>query len=300
MFERLTPATALLLTVPPLFWAGNAVVGRLADGLVPPITLNFLRWALAFVLLLPLAGSVLRQGGPVWKHWRSLALLGLLGVGCYNSLLYMALKTSSPLNVTLVAASAPMISLALGRIFYAQTLRGVQLAGAALSAIGVAMVLVRGDWTALAQVRLVAGDLLVLVATVIWSWYSWLLTRTDNLGEVKSHWAGFILAQVVFGLGWTSVFVVGEWLVLPAASVQWGWPLVLILFYVALGPAILAYRAWGLGVARVGPNVAGFFSNLTPLFAAVLAAAVLGEMPRAYHLAAFALIVGGILVSSRR
>lgn len=300
MFERLTPATAMLLTVPPLFWAGNAVVGRLADGLVPPITLNFLRWALAFVLLLPLAGMVLRRHGPVWKHWRSLALLGLLGVGCYNALLYMALKTSSPLNVTLVAASGPMISLALGRLFYGQTLRGVQLIGAALSASGVAMVLVRGDLTALSQLRLVAGDVYVLVATVIWSWYSWLLTRTDDLGEVKSNWAGFILAQAVFGLGWAGVFMAGEWLVLPAASIQWGWPLTLILFYVALGPAIIAYRAWGLGVARVGPNVAGFFSNLTPLFAAVLTAAVLGELPRSYHLVAFALIVGGILVASRR
>lgn len=299
MFERLTPATALLLTVPPLFWAGNAVVGRLADGLVPPITLNFLRWALAFVLLLPFAGAVLRPEGPVWKHWRSLALLGLLGVGCYNSLLYMALKTSSPLNVTLVAASGPMITLALGRLFYAQALRGVQLIGAALSAAGVAMVLVRGDWTALAQVRLVAGDLLVLAATVIWSWYSWLLTRTENLGKVKSHWAGFILAQAVFGLGWAGIFTTGEWIANPNTNIQWGWPVVLILFYVALGPAILAYRAWGLGIARVGPNVAGFFSNLTPLFAALLAAAVLGEMPRTYHLAAFALIVGGILVSSR-
>src|ERR671913_520738 len=78
--------TALLMTVPPLLWAGNAVVGRLVNGMVPPITLNFLRWALALVLLLPIAGWVLRPGSGLWTHWRRFAVLGLLGVGCYNAL----------------------------------------------------------------------------------------------------------------------------------------------------------------------------------------------------------------------
>ena len=76
----LTLGTALLLLVPPLLWAGNAVVGRMVNDLAPPITLNFLRWVGAFVLLLPLAHSVLRTNSPVWVHWRRYALLGLLGV----------------------------------------------------------------------------------------------------------------------------------------------------------------------------------------------------------------------------
>ncbi|MDX9969864.1 MAG: DMT family transporter, partial [Hydrogenophaga sp.] len=62
----------------------------------------------------------------------------------------------------------------------------------------------------------------------------------------------------------------------------------------------LAYRCWGAGVARVGPAMAGFFTNLTPLFAALFSAALLGEPPRPYHGLAFLLIVGGIVVSSRR
>ncbi|MEP6791245.1 MAG: EamA family transporter, partial [Ramlibacter sp.] len=105
MTQRLTPGTAALLVAPPILWAGNAVIGRLVSGLVPPITLNFLRWALALVLLLPLAGWVLRKNSGLWSHWKRYAVLGLLGVGCYNALQYLALKTSTPLNVTLVAAS---------------------------------------------------------------------------------------------------------------------------------------------------------------------------------------------------
>jgi drug/metabolite transporter (DMT)-like permease len=88
--------------------------------------------------------------------------------------------------------------------------------------------------------------------------------------------------------------------VVSAQSIRWGAPLALALAFIAIGPAIIAYRSWGVGVQRVGPNIAGFFSNLTPLFAAVFSAAFLGEPPHLYHAFAFVLIVGGIVVSSRR
>ena len=91
----------------------------------------------------------------------------------------------------------------------------------------------------------------------------------------------------------------GEW-ALTDARIQWGWPLAAALLFVAVGPAVLAYRFWGLGVQHAGPTVAGFFGNLTPLFAAVMSALFLGEAPRLYHAAAFALIVAGIVVSARR
>ncbi len=118
MTQRLTPGTALLLTIPPLLWAGNAVVGRMVQGLIPPITLNFLRWVLAFAILLPLAGWVLRPSSGLWPHWRRFTLLGLLGVGGYNALQYLALQTSTPLNVTLVASSIPLWMLATGALFF--------------------------------------------------------------------------------------------------------------------------------------------------------------------------------------
>lgn len=116
--HRLTLRTALLLTIPPFLWAGNAVVGRLMATLVPPITFNLLRWTVTFVLLLPVAGWVLGRTSPLWSHWRRMTLLGLLGIGSYNSLQYMALKTSMPLNVTLVGSSMPLFMLGLGRLFY--------------------------------------------------------------------------------------------------------------------------------------------------------------------------------------
>jgi drug/metabolite transporter (DMT)-like permease len=107
------------------------------------------------------------------------------------------------------------------------------------------------------------------------------------------------MAQVVFGLAWSGLFAGGEWLV-SDARIHWSWTLAAALLYVGVGPAIIALRCWGSGVQRVGPNLAAFFSNLTPLFAALLSLAFLGELPHAYHAVAFLLIVGGIVLSSRR
>lgn len=298
MNPRISLSTALLLTVPPLLWAGNAVVGRMVHEWVPPMTLNLLRWAIALVILLPLAGSILRPGSGLWSCWRRFALLGLLGVGLYNSLQYLALQSSTPINVTLVAAGMPVWMLLVGGLFFNAKVRRKQVVGAVLSIAGVLLVLSRGEWRQLLALHLVPGDLFMIAATIAWSFYSWLLTLPKEPKGIRSNWAAFLLAQVVFGVMWSSVFAAGEWAV-GAPHIVWSWPLAAALLFVAVGPAIIAFRCWGAGVQRAGPTIAGFFSNLTPLFAAMMSSAFLGEMPHLYHVAAFALIVGGIVFSSR-
>lgn len=299
MNQRLTPSTALLLTMPPLLWAGNAVVGRMVAPLVPPLTLNFLRWALAFMLLLPFASHLLRLDSPIWPRMRRYAVLGFLGVGSYNALQYLALKTSTPINVTLVGSSIPAFMLAIGAVFFAQRITMRQVLGAVLSIAGVLVVLAHGQLAHLLAVRFVAGDLYMLLATAAWATYSWLLTRPGDPPEVRSDWAAFLMAQLVPGLGWSGLFAATETIV-GAQPIRWGLPLAAALAFIATGPAIVAYRCWGLGVQRMGPSVAGFFSNLTPLFAAIFSAAFLGELPHLFHALAFALIVAGIVVTSRR
>lgn len=299
MTQRITPTTALLLLVPPLLWAGNAIVGRLVHDLVPPIMLNFLRWILALVILLPLGYSVLAKGSSLYSSWKKLSMLGLLGIGLYNALQYLALQTSTPINVTLVAASMPVWMLLIGRLFFSASVSRMQIAGAALSIAGVLLVLSRGNWSQLMALRLVPGDLFMILATISWSIYSWMLVRSEELSGLKSHWAQFLLAQVLYGAVWSGLFAAGEW-ALTTKEIHWTWGLVVALAYVATGPAVVAFRCWGEGVRRVGPSIASFFSNLTPLFAALMSSAFLGELPHIYHGVAFALIVGGILLSSRR
>ncbi|MBY0409137.1 MAG: DMT family transporter [Burkholderiaceae bacterium] len=299
MTQKLTPSTATLLVIPPLLWAGNAVVGRLVHDLIPPITLNFIRWLLAFAILLPLAYRVLRANSPLWPHWRRYALLGLLGIGLYNALQYMALQTSTPINVTLVGASMPVWMLAVGALFFGASVTRRQIVGALLSICGVVLVLSRGDWAQLMAFRLVPGDMFMMLATISWAFYSWLLSRTSEPASIRGDWAAFLMAQMAFGLAWSGAFAGVEWAT-GHTHIAWGWPLVAALAFIAVGPAVVAYRCWGVGVQRAGPAVAGFFINLTPLFTGVMSVVFLGESPQPFHAAAFALIVGGIVVSSRR
>ena len=299
MNQRLTPATAVLLTIAPLLWAGNAIVGRLVHDMVPPLTFNFLRWAIAFVILLPLAWPVFLPGSGLGTHWRRFTLLGLLGIGLYNALQYMALRSSTPINVTLVAASMPVWMMLVGRLFFNARVAPRQILGAILSIAGVLLVLGRGELHHLLELRLVPGDGLMILASIAWSVYSWLLTRPDEPPAMRAHWASFLMAQVAFGVLWSGAFAAGEQIV-SSARIDWSWTLAAALAYVAVGPAVIALRCWGAGVQRAGPGVASFFSNLTPLFAALLSSAFLGDLPRGYHIAAFGLIVGGIVVSSRR
>lgn len=299
----LTARTAWLMTLPPLLWAGNAVVGRLAVGSVPPLTLNFLRWSLAALLLLPWGWHVLRQPRAIAQRWRHLLVVGLLGVGAYNALQYLALVTSTPINVTLIAASMPVWMLAVGALFYGVHPTRRQLLGAALSLAGVALVIARGDVATLLSVRFVAGDLYVLVAVIAWAFYSWLLAQPPQSMRAPERppwdWAEFLLIQIGFGLIGAGAASASEF-ALGAAPVHWNVWVMAALLYVAVGPSIIAYRCWGLGVTRGGPALAAFFSNLTPVFAAVISAAVLGEMPQWFHAAAFVLIAAGIVVSSGR
>lgn len=299
MTQKISPGTAALLTIAPLMWAGNAIVGRLVHQMVPPITLNFFRWAIAFLILLPFGWKIFRPASGLWGNRKRFALLGLLGIGLYNALQYMALQTSSPINVTLVAAGMPVWMLLVGSLFFGMQISRKQIAGALLSIAGVLLVLSRGDLSQLLALHLVAGDIFMIFATIAWSFYSWLLTQPKDPPAIRNEWPAFLLAQIAFGLLWSGLFAASEW-TLSTPAITWSWSLLAAIIFVAVGPAIIAFRCWGAGVQRAGPSVAGFFSNLTPLFTALMSSAFLGELPHLYHAIAFVLIVGGIVVSSRR
>jgi drug/metabolite transporter (DMT)-like permease len=145
----------------------------------------------------------------------------------------------------------------------------------------------------------VAGDLYMILATIAWSFYSWMLLQPKDSPQLRADWAAFLATQVIYGLLWSAAFTGIEWGT-GAHAIAWSGKLGAALLFVAAGPAVLAYALWGAGIRRAGPGIGAFFVNLTPLFAALLSSAFLGELPHPYHALAFALIVGGIVVSSRR
>ena len=304
---HLTPRLVMLLLLPPLLWAANAVFARLAINSIGPLWLNALRWGLALLILLPLSWRVLANAqarAQIRERWAYLGILGLIGVGAYNGLQYVALRTSTPVNVTLIASSLPLWSMIVGVAFYRVHPTRPQLIGAGLSLAGVLTVLSRGELDVLLRIQLVEGDLLMVLGIMGWAIYSWMLARPpahmSGAARPNWSWAEFLLAQCLFGVvvGFAAAGA-GEFIA-PSMTPNWNWQLIATIIFIAVGPSVIAYRSWGLAVAEAGPAIAAIFYNLTPLIAAVLSVLVIGEWPQPYHGAAFLLIVAGIFVASSR
>jgi drug/metabolite transporter (DMT)-like permease len=296
---HLAISTVFYLTLATLLWAANAIAGRALVGSVSPITLSAVRWGLAALILLPLGWQVFKPGSALWQNKARFIVLGLLGVGSYNALLYLALQTSTAINVTLIGASMPIWMLLIGSVFYQVKPRPLQLVGAIVSLVGVTIVLTRGEPATLLTMEVVMGDLLIMLATILWAIYSWMISRPGKSSERQWPWAEFLMAQVMIGFLWTLLFDSVE-IAAGHAFIDLNYLTGALIVFVAIGPSLIAYRCWGLGVNGAGPTVAAFFANLIPLFTALLSAAILGDPPQLFHGLAFALIVVGIFVSASK
>lgn len=294
---QLSLSTVFYLTLATIFWAGNAIAGRVLVGSISPITLSAVRWGLAALFLLPFGWKVFKPGSALWQNKSRFLVLGLLGVGSYNVLLYLALQTSTAINVTLIGASMPIWMLLIGAVLYQVKPTLLQMLGALVSLVGVTVVLTRGEPASLLSMEVVMGDLFIMLATILWAFYSWMISRPGQSTERQWPWAEFLMAQVFIGFMWTMLFE-GVEIATGHAFIDLNYWTGALIVFVAIGPSLIAYRCWGLGVNGAGPTVAAFFANLIPLFTALLSAAILGDPPQLFHGLAFVLIVVGILVSS--
>ena len=296
---HLSALTAFYLTTAALMWAGNAIVGKILVQSSSPVLLNTIRWGVTALILLPFAWGVFKGSSPLWGQTKRFLLLSLFGVGSYNVLLYLALQSSTPINVTLIGASMPIWAIVIGALFYKESSHAKQIIGALISLLGVSIVIVRGELERLIEIEFVVGDLLMVFATILWGAYSWMLSHPKESTERTWPWSYFLLAQVGFGFCWSIGFAVTEWH-LDFSYFAWSWPTVLMIIYVIVGPSLIAYRCWGLGITRAGATVATFFTNLIPLFTAILSTLLLQKPPELFQGLAFALILAGIYLSIQK
>lgn len=290
----LTPINLVYLLAPPLFWAGNAVIGRAMAAELAPMALSFWRWALAFLIILPFTAKALWQAREeIRRRWGMILICSMAGVGAYNSFQYLALQTSTALNVTLIASASPVFILLFGAMFFKSPVSGRQWLGALLSIIGVLWVVGRGDLDKVFAFHLSPGDIYILVAIAIWSIYTWLLrTRRPALAA-----APFLAIQI--GLG--ALVILPFYLVehaLTGRTITLTGPVIATFAYIGLLPSLAAYFCWDRAVARTGAALPGYFVNLTPIFAALLAVVFLDETIALYHLMGALFIFAGIALAS--
>jgi len=149
----------LLLTLTALFWSGNMVLGRGIRADVPPMALAFWRWAIALALVLPLALPHFKTQWPLLKAgWRPVLILGLIGVGGYNTFAYIALQYTSATNAVLLNSFIPVATIAISWAFLGKHLRRLEGIGVIISLCGAMTIVARGDLNVLAHLNLNLGD----------------------------------------------------------------------------------------------------------------------------------------------
>jgi drug/metabolite transporter (DMT)-like permease len=284
----------LLLTITALCWAGNAVVGRLAAGHIPPVTLSFLRWSLAFLIILPLAWKhLIRDWGAIRARLGVMIVLSITGIGAFNTLQYWALEHTQALNTLLLQSAGPLFVAVWSLVLLGVRLTLAQACGIVLSLTGVMVILLQGDVTTLAGIEFNKGDLIFTVALVIFGLYSVLSLKRPDI-----HGLSFV--AFTFGCGAATLipFLTVELMSRPLMQLDAA--NLLSLFYVAVFPSTLAYLCFNRGVQLIGANRAAPFFHVVPVFGSVMAMVFLGERPQLFHFIGFGLVLVGVFVASRK
>ena len=284
----------LLLSITALCWAGNAIVGRLAAGHIPPVTLSFLRWSFAFLIILPFAWKHLkRDWGTIRSRLGTMIFLSVIGISAFNTLQYWALEHTQALNTLLLQSAGPLFVAVWSLILLGVRLTLAQAGGIALSLIGVLVILLHGDLTALTSIEFNKGDIIFTAALAIFGLYSVL-----SLKRPQIHGLSFV--GFTFGCGAVCLVPLWIWELFTRPVMQLDAANLLSLFYVAVFPSTLAYLCFNRGVQLIGANRAAPFFHVVPVFGSAMAIVFLGEHPQLFHIIGFALVLTGVFVASRK
>ncbi len=277
-----------------LVWGASFIATKVALAEVSPITVVWVRFAMG-VAVLGLALAVSRQWAAVeLRTLGTFTLLGLVGITFHQWLQSNALVTSRASTSGWIVATTPVFMAILGRLVLRERLGALRVAGIALAALGVVLVVTRGEPAALLHGRLGApGDLLILVSAPNWAVFSVLSRRA-----LRSHPAVRMMAYVM-GTGWlfsTGLLALGPGLAeIPRLSAR-GWAAVTFLGIACSG---LAYIAWYDALQRIPASEAGALLYLEPLVAMAVAAAVLHEPVTAATVVGGAVILLGVWLVNR-
>jgi drug/metabolite transporter (DMT)-like permease len=284
----------LLLSLCSLFWAGNTVVGRAAVDLVPPATMTFVRWAIAFVVLLPFAWThVVRDWPAIRRHLVVLTLLALIGSAGYNIVAYLALHYTQAINSLLLQSVAPLFVALWSFALFRDRLTLVQAVGIATSMTGAAVIICRGDLGVLTHFAFNVGDVMILVALVFYALYT-ALVRVRPAMHPLSFLAAMIAASAVLMVPPVGYELAAGYVpVVNAATLA-------TFAYVGIFPSVLAYFCLNRGIELIGANRAAPFIHLMPVFGSILAILFLGERPQVFHAAGYALVLTGVALAARR
>jgi drug/metabolite transporter (DMT)-like permease len=285
----------LFLTLAPLFWAGNFVFGKALLEALPPFGINLIRWVLACIVLVPLTLAFEgRFPWPTRHQWPTLGAMALTGVVLFNGLVYLSLVHTTSTNAALINGATPVLTMVLAATVGLDRLTGRRLAGALVSLVGVSWIVSQGSLEALMGLSFNRGDLIMVIAALMWAIYTILLNRTRGALSLLAT------LTIVAVLALPPLGVIGGYELIshPVGPIT---PLVIVgLVYISVLASVAAFMAWSIGIKGIGAARGSIFLNLIPVFTAVIAVLTLGERIRLDQFIGGLLVIGGVTLASWR
>jgi drug/metabolite transporter (DMT)-like permease len=282
----------LFLACAALSWTGNHVVARAIAGKVPPASVNMLRWFLVALLVGLFAHkTIARDWRLLRQNWLLLAALGVTGGGLFGTLQYVGLQYTTVVNMGVLNSVAPPLIMLASYLTFRDQIRPLQVAGIAISLLGVLAMVSRLDLNVLASLTFNRGDLIIFANMVLFAFYSACLRLRPPVS----------LASFLFAISIPAALINAPWALYEQTQGLAFQPELLGLgavVYAALFTSIVAYVCWSRGVEALGPGPAGVFLHLIPIFNTGLGTVLLGEVPQVYHAVGLALILSGVFLTT--
>jgi len=289
--DRFYESPSLLLGLCGIFWAGNAIASRLAVGQITPLSLVFLRWVLVLGVLWPIYGPQVRAHWPqIRPKLTSVILMGALGFTAFNVLFYLAGHYTTALNIGILQGAMPIFVMVGAFLAHGTRVTVLQVAGVLITSVGVLVIATHGAPLAVFDIEFNRGDLLMLLACVLYAFYAVALRKRPQIPG-PAFFTLLALIAAVTSLPFLLVEALTTGLSMPTSKG------LLVTAFVAIFPSCLAQLYFMRGVDLIGPGRAGIFMNLVPVFTAILAVIILGEPFAMFHLVALVLVISGILLA---
>jgi drug/metabolite transporter (DMT)-like permease len=294
LFERFYNQPYLLLVLATMGFGGNAVAGRAAVGQISPMLLTTSRWGLVLaVMLLTCRKQIVEAMPEARRRWPQLLAMGAVGFTFFNALNYLAAHHTTAVNISIIQGVIPLMVLVGGMVAHKLPVRLGQLVGVSVAMIGVVTVASNGSFATLARLQFNVGDLMMLGACVLYAGYAVALRSVPTTASALGFFFGLAAAAFVSSVPLLVIEAASGGLLMPTPK---GWGL---LTYVALAPSFICQVFFIRAVALIGPQRAGLFINMVPVFGALAAVLILGEAFGLHHALGLGLVLLGIVVSER-
>ena len=258
---------------------------------MPPWAFCCARALIADLLLLPFVAGYFRDMVDLLRRrWLEAVFIGAIGLGLTQGVTIMALSYTSAINVGIIFALAPMVTMLLARVVLGEAMNGWQGIGLAIAFIGIVTIAVHGSLALLLGLKIGLGDLFAFVAILLFAGYTVLLKRA------KFELPTLPLLVILLAAGSVSALPFSLWEIAHGEHEHLATTGYLALAYSGVIGGGLLYFLYNWSITVLGAGRAGTLVYTQMIFASFFAWLILGEVIKWYHFAGGGLVIVGVLL----